>query len=237
MNKVKADSGKKATAVEDQDLVIEQKTKKKTPLKEQPLTPTEPNAAKKKPTVPNKPNSLRLIVEAIKAVNDRKGTSLIAIKKFVSSGKENISEQQLRALNGRTLKTVKQAVADGILVEKGKLRYGVTDKGKATLKAEKKKIEKTVKKTKAKDAAKAKPKETKVKVKAPNGGTKKKTVKIVEKEGSEDKKKPLIKGAKARKSLAKVAELNKKQKSTVIVLPKKTTKKSASKKLTTKVEK
>ncbi|KAL5279409.1 hypothetical protein ACFFRR_003801 [Megaselia abdita] len=180
------------------------------------------NPIKKKPS--KKPAGLDLILEGIKSTNDRKGATLDAIKKFVISGKENLSEQQVRMANTRTLKVIKQAVEDGILVAKGKQRYGFTDKGRSAANAEKKKAEKAEKK-----AEKESLKKEKAKAKAKDAGKKKKKQPEEKKKGSEEKKKPLIKGSKARKSLAKVAEMNKKRRSTVVVLPKKTTKKTAAK--------
>ncbi|KAL5279408.1 hypothetical protein ACFFRR_003800 [Megaselia abdita] len=129
------------------------------------------NPIKKKPS--KRLAGLDLILEGIKSSNDRKGATLDSIKKFVISGKENLSEQQVRIMNAKTLKAVKQAVEDGILVEKGKQRYGFTDKTKSAANAERKKAEKAEKKKEI-EAAKEK---AKVKAEArvrKSGGKKKK---------------------------------------------------------------
>lgn len=204
--------------------------KPKTIADPQPSTSSAAIASDAAPKKKSKSKSLDVILEGIKQLNDRKGVSLISIKKFVISGKENMSEQQIRIAGSRTLKMVKQAVEDGLLVKKGTFRYGFTDKGRTAVNSEKKKAEKALKK-KEKEAAKDQEKKQKMKAKAKAkdaGGKKKKNVEEKKKKkGSGEKQKPLIKGPKGRKSLAKVAELNKKRRSTVVVLPKKAPKKAA----------
>lgn len=214
MSKIKVVSLKNLTAdaepnsSEPKTAKTKKTTKSKPPKESEPSTSTGAGAAKKKT-----PGGLTLIIEGIRNMNDRKGATLAALRKFVISDKENLSEQQVRATNNRTLRTVKQAVEDGILIEKGKLRYGLSDQHKAELKTEEKKAVRAAKQ-KEKDAIKSKASDR-------VGGKSKK----LENKVSAEKKKPLIKGPKARKSLAKVAEMNKARKSTVVVLPKKTSSK------------
>lgn len=217
-------------------------TSKPNPSKKVKINESEPSTSvealsksKPKPSSSNKSSTnYDAMLEGIKQMNDRKGASLVAIKKHLLAGKENLSETQVRAHNTRTLKMVKKAVEDGILVEKGKLRYGFSEKGKAVFNSEKKKKEKLEKK-KEKDLekkSKAGKKETKKKLvkKAVKGSDASGKKKKVSEKKDEEKKKPLIKGAKARKSLAKVSEMNKKRRSTVVATPKpvkKATKKAA----------
>lgn len=111
---------------------------------------------------PGKSPFLDSVLNGIGQIKDRKGATLFAIKKFVLAEKENLSKVRMKQCNTNTTKAVRRSVKKGLLLEKSRGRFVLTDQGKLNLKRrlkksklamkkdEKKKTKKTVKKSKAK---------------------------------------------------------------------------------------
>ena len=123
-------------------------------------------AAPKKPkTKPTHPKTSDMVMEAIKASKDRKGSSLIAIKKSIAANNKVDVDKKLSLF---IRKFLKKAVADGLIIQtkgtgaSGSFKLPAAEKSKkpktATpkkAKAPAKKAKATPKKPKAKAAKKA----------------------------------------------------------------------------------
>ena len=125
------------------------------------VTPAPKKAAPKKPkTKPAHPKTSDMVMQAVKATKDRKGSSLAAIKKSIAANNKVDVDKKLSLF---IRKFLKKAVADGLLIQvKG---TGATGSFKLPA-AEKSK--------KAKPAAAAAPKKAKVSAKKAKATTPKK---------------------------------------------------------------
>ena len=99
-----------------------------------------------------KPN-VQLVLEAIKFIADRKGATIVAIKKYVLSKKGLLTENQTKIYNANTFRTIKACVDQNLLFKKSGMRYALTEEAKKTSKV-KKSSKKTSREKENQDGAK-----------------------------------------------------------------------------------
>jgi SWI/SNF-related matrix-associated actin-dependent regulator of chromatin subfamily A member 5 len=110
-------------------------------------------AAKKPEKVPGKMTYAAMVVEAVAQMNDKNGSSLIAVRKFVQENFDIDQKQSIASFNSLTLKALTKSVATGAL-EKVKSSFRITywekKRRQELLKPKKPKAAKKAKKAKKK---------------------------------------------------------------------------------------